>query len=435
MPFNFPTYQTLVARIRSAVSANLPGVDPTIFGSVIRAFTDSLAGRAFDIVILLKQLLNRLFPTVDDPEGLELWASYEGLTRQAATGSSGDVTFEGTVGSTIPLGTQLSASNGELYETQATVDIAAVVASISSITRSGSVATVTTTSDHSFATGLTVTIAGADQSYYNGAFKITVTDTDEFEYTVSGAPATPATGTITAACDCASVEVDSVGTGAVTKLSSGAQLGLVSPIAGVDTTSFVQFLGLVGGADTETDESLLSRTIQSRANPVANFNIAAIEKEALKISGVTRVKVKRITPRIGAVTILFIRDNDDNPIPSAGEVQEVEDQILTILPATSDETDVVVTAPTPVSTDYTFSALSPDTATMRTAIEQNLIAFYEDEVTFETTITEDKYRAAIIDTVDPETGDSLSSFTLTTPTTDITVTTDEIGVLGTVSFP
>ena len=77
----------------------------------------------------------------------------------------------------------------------------------------------------------------------------------------------------------------------------------------------------------------------------------------------------------------------------------------------------------------------PDTSTMRTAIEENLKAFYQDEVEFETSIVEDKYRSAIINTIDLITGESLISFTLSTPTGDIVVTTDELGTLGALIFP
>lgn len=73
--------------------------------------------------------------------------------------------------------------------------------SVSSITRSGSTATVTTATAHGFQTGQYVTIAGATQTEYNGLFAVTVTSTTVFTYTVSGSPATPATGTITAAVD------------------------------------------------------------------------------------------------------------------------------------------------------------------------------------------------------------------------------------------
>lgn len=65
------------------------------------------------------------------------------------------------------------------------------------ITRSGSTATVTHTA-HGFITGQQVKIAGADQSAYNGIQTITVTDANHYTYTVTGSPATPATGTITA---------------------------------------------------------------------------------------------------------------------------------------------------------------------------------------------------------------------------------------------
>lgn len=69
---------------------------------------------------------------------------------------------------------------------------------VSSITRSSTTATVTTSTAHGLSTGAVVTIAGADQGDYNTTTDVTVTSTTAFTYTVSGSPATPATGTITA---------------------------------------------------------------------------------------------------------------------------------------------------------------------------------------------------------------------------------------------
>lgn len=68
---------------------------------------------------------------------------------------------------------------------------------VTSITRASTTATVTATA-HGYSTGNIVNIRGAAQSEYNGDFTITVTGTDTFTYTVSGSPATPATGTILA---------------------------------------------------------------------------------------------------------------------------------------------------------------------------------------------------------------------------------------------
>lgn len=69
---------------------------------------------------------------------------------------------------------------------------------VSSITRSGSTATVTTSSNHGFSNGDLVKISGATQTEYNGGFYVTVVNSTRFTYTVSGAPTTPATGTIRA---------------------------------------------------------------------------------------------------------------------------------------------------------------------------------------------------------------------------------------------
>ena len=69
-------------------------------------------------------------------------------------------------------------------------------ATVSSITRSGSTATVITTTAHGFTSGQKVVVSGATQTEYNGAFTITSTGPSTFTYPVTGTPATPATGTI-----------------------------------------------------------------------------------------------------------------------------------------------------------------------------------------------------------------------------------------------
>lgn len=70
---------------------------------------------------------------------------------------------------------------------------------VTAITRSGLTATVTTAAAHGRATNDWVTIEGAAQAEYNITAQITVLSSTTFTYTIAGAPATPATGTITAA--------------------------------------------------------------------------------------------------------------------------------------------------------------------------------------------------------------------------------------------
>jgi subtilisin-like proprotein convertase family protein len=69
---------------------------------------------------------------------------------------------------------------------------------VQSITRIGTTATVTTTGPHGFASGDTVTIAGASPGQFNGTFAIIVTGLNSFTYTVPSNIAASATGSITA---------------------------------------------------------------------------------------------------------------------------------------------------------------------------------------------------------------------------------------------
>jgi hypothetical protein len=63
------------------------------------------------------------------------------------------------------------------------------------IVRSGTTATVTHIG-HGLTSGNNVLIKGANELEYNGIKSVTVVNSDSYTYTVSGSPATPATGTI-----------------------------------------------------------------------------------------------------------------------------------------------------------------------------------------------------------------------------------------------
>ena len=69
--------------------------------------------------------------------------------------------------------------------------------SVTSIIRSGTTATLTTATAHGRVTGDYIKVAGASQSAYNGVVQVTRVSDTVLTYTVSGSPATPATGTIT----------------------------------------------------------------------------------------------------------------------------------------------------------------------------------------------------------------------------------------------
>lgn len=141
-------------------------------------------------------------------------ADYPGWSTVAPTsitrsGSTATVTLPASVnwqsGSSVTIaGAAQAEYNGTFVinvtdATHFTYQIPTTPFSIASITRVSSTATATSSAPHGLTTGNVVFVSGAAQAEYNGTFTVTVTSATTFTYTVSGTPATPATGTITAA--------------------------------------------------------------------------------------------------------------------------------------------------------------------------------------------------------------------------------------------
>lgn len=435
MTLNIPdSEQEVIDSVRNDVQQALPESNPFLADSFLNALLVGYSGAVFDFYRQLDILIQEIFPDTATEEFLERWGSFVRVTRNPAIAASGNIIFTGTSTTVIPLGTGLQSSDSIAYTTTQEATIADQSAGISSLTRSGSVVTAVFASAHNLGSGISVTISGANETEYNGTFTITATSATELTYTIATTPATPATGTILAAYTTAVAPVEADTEGLNTNQANGAQLNLTSAIPGANSSAIVTFDGLSGGTDLESDEDFRTRVLDRWQNPVANFNSAQINNKAKEVSGVTRVFIKEITPNVGQVTIYFTRDDDDNIIPDAGEVQDVKDSILTIKPGHTSDDDVIVLAPTPNSTDFTFNTIDPNTATMKDAIIKNLEQFFTERTDVGVTITADSYRAAIFNSLDVETGARLESFDLQAPVGNIFIADGELGTLGTVSF-
>jgi len=88
-------------------------------------------------------------------------------------------------------------NNGEWYQWTMLTAATAQSVSASNLTSSSGIATCTITA-HGFSDGDTVTVAGANQSQYNGDQVVTISDANTFTYPIDDTPVSPATGTITA---------------------------------------------------------------------------------------------------------------------------------------------------------------------------------------------------------------------------------------------
>ena len=437
MTFTLPeSADEIINKSRTDVQRELPESNPFLANSVLSALITAQSNRIFDFYIQLQGALDENLPDTATGEFLERWAAIYGIGRRAGAPASGNLVITGTVTSSVSVGTLYQSSDSIEYEVTTGGSITAQNLSITTLTRTGSTATATTSTDHGLSSNVPVTISGANETEYNVTnAEITVISATQFTYEVTGTPATPATGTIQADFNAGTIVVEAQTTGQETNQDVNTLLTVQSPIPGVNNTAGVDFTGLIDGLDQETDDSLRERLLDRLRNPVSHFNTNDIEQQAKTVVGVTRVFVQEVTPALGQVTIYFMRDNDADPIPDAGEVTEVKNKILEIKPANTSDSDVIVSAPTAVPTAFTFTAISPDTPTMRTAIQDALAQFFAEDTVVEQDITEIEYQTAIANTVDTTNGDRLVTFTLSAPSGTITISTGEIGTLGTVTFP
>lgn len=447
MPINYPTFEFLNEQGQAELSRQKPSIDPTVFGSFSRSFITAGSAYAYSLTLTLRDIEKQAFPQTQTGEFLDLTGSYEPLPRNPATPSEGPVSLPGDLATIIPSGTQFTSSNGDIFSSLQSSSVSSVSLVLESLTSVGTIATGKTSSDNTLATGLVVTIAGATPAGYNGDFSITVTGPDTFTYNLI-APLGAATGTITATSLYAVITIESEIEGSTTNLSSGGTLSLVNDIVGITGPAIVQFDGITGGADEELDDAYRARLILSRSILEGVFTQDQVKLAALSITGNTRVFVIRAAlsvaetpipgfiPSAGQVAVYVLRDLDDSITPSQTILDKTKTAVIELgaMPANTSESDIFVLAPIIVSTDYTFTSLVPDTDTMRAAVISNLQAFYQDEVEFEVTITEERYKGVIDQTVDLTTGQRVTEFDLSAPIGDIVIAAGEIGDLGTVTF-
>lgn len=437
MPLNFPTYAQLLERSRQKVRDILTGSDPSIKKSFLKATVDSLASRSFDLVNLVKDLLKQAFPQTAEDEFAERWAGYDGLGRLPAQPGLGNILLQGTSAAVVPINRDFTSQAGNFYQTQLEVTLSSISQAILTAEADAQkIVTCTTNTEHSLATGASADITNLASGASTLAAVITVIDEFTFYFT---APNVTVVGDV---LDVgaqytfigALVDAESVDTGSDKNLDSGSILTIVTPISGLSSQGFVRFGGIAGGTDIETTDNLIARTLEKRANPVANFNTGAIIQQVRTVPSVGRIFPLPITPYTGAVTVLFFVTDTASGLPNASQILAVRNALLEIYPAHSNPNDLYVDAPTLVSIDHTIDNLIPNDSTLRDAIELNLKAYYADEVEPGQTITVKALENVIQNSQDLSTGNFPQSFDLTVPASPTTIGVTSIASFGSLTF-
>lgn len=120
--------------------------------------------------------------------------------------------------------------------------------------------------------------------------------------------------------------------GADGDLVSGTELTLQTPIAGISSVAVVGPAGLTGGLDAETSAALRTRLLARLASPPKGGGPGDYVAWAKLVPGVTRAWEYKWAPKVGYVTVLFMRDLDTDPFPDAGEVAEVQTMLELFAP-------------------------------------------------------------------------------------------------------
>lgn len=182
--------------------------------------------------------------------------------------------------------------------------------------------------------------------------------------------------------------------------------------------------GLTGGADQESSVSLRARLLARIKQPPHGGADYDYITWALEVPGVTRAWVYPNELGLGTVTLRFVRDNDANLIPDAGEVETVQDYIDAVRPVTA---GVNVFAPVAVPLNFTI-AVTPNTAAVQQAVEAELRDLIQRESEPAGTILLSRIREAISISAGE------SNYEMTAPMADVVNTLGNMTTFGVITW-
>ena len=230
------------------------------------------------------------------------------------------------------------------------------------------------------------------------------------------------------------IAVTAAAAGTASNLALAAKMSLTSPIAGVESEATVQ-TALTGGADVESDASLLSRLLIRLRNPPRGG--AFSDYELWGQNGhpdVSRVFVRPLERGLGTVNVYFMTDDATaNGIPEAATVAAVNTYIQARRPVTA---DVQVSAPAAAPLDIAISMLNPSTDDVQNAIRAELKDLIQREADVGGMLNGEQQGTLLLSHIREaiSTAEGEVNHVLTAPVADVQVAAGTIITLGNVTF-
>jgi uncharacterized phage protein gp47/JayE len=119
MPYNRPTLTALRAQVASDIAADLPGLDTLMRYSNLGVVGDVQAGLANGLHDHIDYAARQSVPVTARDEALAGWGALKGVYIKAATKAVLTVAFNATGTNPVPAGTQVTRSDGAVFEVNA----------------------------------------------------------------------------------------------------------------------------------------------------------------------------------------------------------------------------------------------------------------------------------------------------------------------------
>ena len=443
----------------------LSGIDPNQNASLAKSLAMSAAAIGYSLQDAIQDAVAQAFPQTSNDGFLQLHGSYDNTVQYPAVAAMGQAAVNGALNTFVPSGTSLTYL-AIIYKT--TQD--ALVQNFNGTfgtSYSNGVVTATCALPHYLATGISITISGCSQSAFNGTFTITVLNETQFTYNVTPSNYVIDSGSYTTLMAVLNITASTQGQN--TNAAAGSALTIA--VAGLNTSAFVVYGGISGGADAETNAAYLSRVMLAHS---LTPGIATAPQEiwsAKKVPGNTRIFVvpaqtqpnsggtgtpgaSGYIPAVGETCLYVVRDNDANIAPNNTLLTQTYNQIIAdnLLPSFIPPSQLYVLAPILLPINFRFTSITPNNSSMQAAIANQLVVFFQENASIQWSVTNFNatgYYQAIIpysalvsflsNLQDPVTGAYLTAYTLAslngnaTPY-NIIPASGQLCVLGTIAW-
>jgi uncharacterized phage protein gp47/JayE len=165
--------------------------------------------------------------------------------------------------------------------------------------------------------------------------------------------------------------------GKASNLESGDKISLLSPIANVNSEATVDQITTVA-ADAESDDSYRARVLTRMSLPPLGGAAHDYIAWAKEVAGVTRAWVLPLYTGAGTVSVAFVCDDEDDIIPAAPKVAEVQAYIDALKPVTAILT-VFAPVPDPMALNI---KIKPNTQ----EVKDNIISELQDLIDRDATV-------------------------------------------------